>query len=116
MIKSLRLWLISEWGTQLSKNSTSVSKPLDVEIKTSFADAIKSDDINETVNYDNIFKLVNSIVSNKRFNLIETLANKIGDQILSKYKIEKVLVRVRKPKAQISGTLDTVEVEIEKSK
>ena len=48
--------------------------------------------------------------------LIETLANKIGDQILSKFKIEKVLVRVRKPKAQISGVLDTVEVEIEKSK
>tara|TARA_Y100001960_G_scaffold88280_1_gene94604 strand:+ start:1202 stop:1558 length:357 start_codon:yes stop_codon:yes gene_type:complete len=89
---------------------------VDVEIKTSFADAIKSDNINETINYDTIFKLVNSIISNKRFNLIETLANKIGDQILSKFKIEKVLVRVRKPKAQISGTLDTVEVEIEKSK
>ena len=44
------------------------------------------------------------------------MANKIGDQILSKFKIEKVLVRVRKPKAQISGALDTVEVEIEKSK
>ena len=89
---------------------------VDIEIETSFADVIKSDDINETINYDTIFKLVNSIISNKRFNLIETLANKIGDQILSKFKIEKVLVRVRKPKAQISGTLDTVEVEIEKSK
>jgi dihydroneopterin aldolase len=73
---------------------------VDIEIETSFAHAIKSDDINETVNYDNIFKLVNSIVSNKRFN----------------FKIEKVLVRVRKPKVQISGVLDTVEVEIEKSK
>ena len=89
---------------------------VDVEIETSFAGAIKSDDVNETINYDTIFKLVNSIISNKRFNLIETLANKIGDQILSKFKIEKVLVRVRKPKAQMSGALDTVEVEIEKSK
>ena len=89
---------------------------VDVEIETSFTHAIKSDDINETINYDAIFKLVNSIVSNQRFNLIETLANAIGNQILSKFEIQKVLVRVRKPKVQISGILDMIEVEIEKSK
>lgn len=89
---------------------------VDVEIETSFTRAIKSDDIDEAINYDAIFKLVNSIVSNKRFNLIETLSNTIGDQILSKFEIEKVLVRVRKPKVQINGILDTIEVEIEKSK
>ena len=89
---------------------------VDVEINASFSQAIKSDNIQEAINYDSIFKLVDSIISKKKYNLIETLANTIADSILSKYQIDSVVIRVRKPKAQISGTLDTVEVEIEKRK
>tara|TARA_B100001250_G_scaffold396536_1_gene402628 strand:+ start:976 stop:1335 length:360 start_codon:yes stop_codon:yes gene_type:complete len=89
---------------------------VDVEINASFSQAIKSDDIQEAINYDSIFKLVDSIISKKKYNLIETLAGTIADNILSKYQIDSVVIRVRKPKAQISGTLDTVEVEIEKRK
>tara|TARA_B100000401_G_scaffold353026_1_gene250608 strand:- start:267 stop:629 length:363 start_codon:yes stop_codon:yes gene_type:complete len=89
---------------------------VDVEITKPFNKASSSDDINLTVNYDAIFSLVNNIVTNSKYNLIETLADKIANKILSDHDLDKVIVRVRKPKVQISGILDTVEVEIEKNK
>ena len=89
---------------------------VDVEISKSFRDAASTDDIDQTVNYDAVYKLVQDAVSNFRYNLIETLANKIANGIIDNFEVEKVLVRVRKPKVQINGILDTVEVETEKKK
>ena len=89
---------------------------VDVEITKSFSQLASADDINLTINYDSIFSLVNNLVTNSKYNLIETLAEKISNKILSDYDINKVVVRVRKPKVQINGILDTVEVETKKIK
>jgi len=89
---------------------------VDIEISKAFNDAVLTDDITCTVNYDAVYKLVHREVSNFKYNLIETLAGKIAYKIMSSYEIEKVVVRVRKPKVQISGILDTVEVETELKK
>ena len=89
---------------------------VDVEISKSFREAASTDDIDQTVNYDAAYKLVHDAVSNFKYNLIETLANKIANRIIDNFEVEKVLVRVRKPKVQINGILDTVEVETEKKK
>ena len=48
--------------------------------------------------------------------MIEFAAGKICEEIMEKYSIEKVIVKVRKPHAPINADLDTVEVEIEQSK
>ena len=89
---------------------------VDVEISKPFSEAASTDDIDQTVNYDAVYKLVQDAVTNVRYNLIETLANKIANGIIDNFEVEKVLVRVRKPKVQINGILDTVEVETEKKK
>ena len=52
----------------------------------------------------------------QQFNLIETLGSTIADSLLNDYNINGVTVRVRKPEAPIDGTLDTVEVEITKTR
>ena len=51
-------------------------------------------------------------INHKVFNLIEKLASTIGDAIITSFNTESVVVRVRKPQAQMSGPLDTVEVEL----
>jgi len=89
---------------------------VDIEISKPFDDVVSTDDISCTVDYDAVYKLVQSEVSNFKYNLIETLAGKIAYKIMNCYEIEKVVVRVRKPKVQISGILDTVEVETELKK
>ena len=89
---------------------------VDVEMQLSLTNSCDSDDLNDTVNYERIYKTVNACVSKDKFYLIEVLANSIAKDILINYPINSIKVRVRKPHAPVKGVLDTVEVELNRSK
>ena len=89
---------------------------VDVEMQLSLTKSCDSDDLNDTVNYERIYKTVNTCVSKDKFYLIEALANSIAKDILINYPINSIKVRVRKPHAPVKGVLDTVEVELNRSK
>ena len=44
--------------------------------------------------------------------MIETLGNRIIEEMCDRYPVEMILVRIRKPSVPIQGILDHVEVEI----
>ena len=88
---------------------------VDVEMQLSLTNTCDSDDLNDTVNYERIYKTVNACVSKDKFYLIEALANSIAKDILINYPINSIKVRVRKPHAPVKGVLDTVEVELNRS-
>ena len=48
--------------------------------------------------------------------MIEALASSIAKDILINFPINSILVRVRKPHAPVKGVLDTIEVELNRSK
>ena len=85
---------------------------VDVEVFRDLERAGKSDDLNETINYAEIFNLVVEIGTSEKFFLIETLAQKIADAILEKFPTETVLVRVKKLTPPIAGMLEYAGVEI----
>ena len=89
---------------------------VDVEMQLSLTNSCDSDDLNDTVNYESIYKTVNTCVSKDKFYLIEALASSIAKDILINYPINSIKVRVRKPHAPVKGVLDTVEVELNRSK
>ncbi len=89
---------------------------VDVEMQLSLTNSCDSDDLNDTVNYERIYKTVNACVSKDKFYLIEALASSIAKDILINYPINSIKVRVRKPHAPVKGVLDTVEVELNRSK
>ena len=89
---------------------------VDVEMQLSLTKSCDSDDLNDTVNYERIYKTVNACVSKDKFYLIEALASSIAKDILINYPINSIKVRVRKPHAPVKGVLDTVEVELNRSK
>ena len=89
---------------------------VDVEMQLSLTKSCDSDDLNDTVNYERIYKTVNECVSKDKFYLIEALASSIAKDILINYPINSIKVRVRKPHAPVKGVLDTVEVELNRSK
>ena len=66
-----------------------------------------------TVSYVNAHKIVSRVCAEKSFNLIETLGNRIIEEMRSRYSIDHIIVRVRKPSVPIQGILDFVEVEVE---
>ena len=87
----------------------------DVEIYTDFSEAAKTDDLELTINYDEVYKFINKIVHEKSYYLIETLATVIADRILDKFNgISKIIVRVRKNSVPVGGVIDCVEAEVVK--
>ena len=89
---------------------------VDVELHLSLKDSCESDDLNDTINYEVIYKTVDTCIRKDQFYLIEALANSIAKDILNGHPVDYLMVRVRKPHAPIKGVLDTIEVEIERNK
>lgn len=74
------------------------------------------DNIEKSVNYVDICKLIDKVTVENKFNLIETLAETLAERILLEYyKIKSVKVKVSKPSAPIPLPLDRVSVQVERS-
>ena len=89
---------------------------LDVEMYTNLSKSGESDQLSDTVNYDEAIGVVTEIFQREDYNLVEAVGEDICTGLLSKYSIEKVVVRIRKPHAPIMANLDTVEVELVRTK
>jgi dihydroneopterin aldolase len=90
---------------------------VDVDLKTDFSDAVKSDSLKQAVNYEQVYSLVKTLVNEKKYNLIETLAETIADGVLEKYSnVNEVGVRLRKPHPPVKGVVDYVEVEVTRNR
>lgn len=85
---------------------------VDVELHLDLRSAGRSDDLDSTVNYVDVYTVVKEIVEEREFDLVESLAEAVAQEILSAYDLERVVVRVRKPHAPIGGITGGVEVEI----
>lgn len=85
---------------------------VDVELHLDLRSAGRSDDLDSTVNYVDVYTVVKEIVEEREFDLVESLAEAVAQEILSTYDLERVVVRVRKPHAPIGGITGGVEVEI----
>lgn len=89
---------------------------VDVELCGDLSKAAKTDNLEDTYDYDHIYNAVNKAMTTTRFNLIETIAEEIAHRILTIYPSAKVTVAVRKPHVSVTGVLDFAEVEICRSK
>lgn len=74
--------------------------------------SLVGDNIESTVNYSDVIKLVKKINSKERFNLLETLSQNLAAKILNMSQlIKKVKVRVEKTSSPIEENLQSVGVE-----
>jgi len=103
-------------GVSASEKALGGKFEVDVELYKDLKKAGQSDNLNDTLNYEKVYKIVNDCTRNNKFYLIETLAERIANTVVGQFLTHKVIVRVRKPHAPVKGVLDTVEVEIERAK
>lgn len=86
---------------------------VDFEGEMYLAPSAATDEVMDTVRYDQIAETIQGVVEGERFNLIETLAEEIANRILDTYPgLETVHVRVRKPQASVPVICAEVGVEI----
>ena len=86
---------------------------VDLEIRSDLSEAMESDSLKRTIDYEAVYVMVRQIVTSKKYFLLEALANTIASGLLTTYpQIEVVTVRVRKPHPPVKGVIDYVEVEV----
>ena len=74
--------------------------------------AAESDDLRDTVDYGSLVGRVKTAVESDPVDLIETLARRISDVVLSDDRVQWVTVTVHKPDAPIEAAFDDVALTI----
>ncbi len=83
---------------------------VDIEMNCDLNLLSDTDDLKNTVDYLSVYKLADKIFSERKYNLIETVSQKICKTILKEYPlVMTVKVKIRKPNAPL-GVIDSVEI------
>lgn len=83
---------------------------INVEMHCDLRKAGASDDLNDTVDYKAIKKAILKLVEASRFQLIESLAEKIAAIALEDEKVQQVVVTIDKPGALRFAKASAVEI------
>ena len=86
---------------------------VDLELKLDLSTAGKSDSVEYTVSYADVYDDVKYFVESARYNLIEALGENICNMLLAKYvEISEVTIRIKKPEAPVRGIFDYMGIQL----
>jgi 7,8-dihydroneopterin aldolase/epimerase/oxygenase len=77
---------------------------------------IRSDELADTVDYTAVVTCVRKLCEERRFNLIEALAAAVADELVDKFPVSRVRVRVRKPEVQLDVPVEYTAATIERAR
>jgi len=73
------------------------------------------DDLSLSTNYGEICHFINNWMRENMYDLIETVAESLAEQILLNFAIQDLVLEIRKPKAPVGLPFESVSVRIERS-
>ncbi len=89
----------------------------DVTLAVDLYQASVTDSLGQTINYAAVYKMVREIIEGPPCALIETVAGRIADRILSAFaRVSSCRVRITKPDPPIPGSTGQVSVEVERQR
>ena len=103
-------------GVEASERELGGRFAVDVELHLDLAPAGASDDLSKTVDYKAVYELVREVEGARRYALVEALAHNVAEQIIARFAVDEVVVRVRKQSVPLGGLIDYTEAEIRRSK
>jgi len=87
---------------------------VDAELEVKPAGPLEQDALESVVDYGVAFKVIEKIVTGRRYFLIEALAKEIATCLESQFpQIVRAKITLRKPNAPVAGVLDYVQVSVE---
>ncbi len=89
---------------------------IDLNIYKNLHEAGESDELDKSVNYAEVYQIVERVTTGNVYKLIEKLASEIAKTLLFSFDIDKIWVRIKKPEAPIDGHYDFVGVEISRKR
>ncbi len=85
---------------------------VDIELQYDATQAVAGDDLAAAVDYDLLASHVYELATRERYELIETLASRIGEHIMRTTPASSLVVRVHKPEAPMQREVEEVMVEV----
>jgi len=107
--------LFGHLGVHEAERETGQKINIDVEMSADLEQAARSDHLAQTIDYEKVYRVIESTVAGSRFRLIEALARALCTALLEAFPVREVLVRVQKPNVPFAGTMSAVEVELRRS-
>ncbi|HZT64942.1 MAG TPA: dihydroneopterin aldolase [Acidimicrobiales bacterium] len=89
---------------------------VDLDLQVDVTRAGATDDLDDTVDYGAVIELVDRLVSTESCRLLETLAQRIADAVLSEPTVAAVTVAVRKLHPPVAADVTSVGVSITRSR
>lgn len=115
IIKDLRLYAYH--GVNPEEKIEGQNFVFDIECKADLSKPCQTDDVNDTVSYAHIIKLVRKVFTSEKYDLLEKAAQVVADAILDEFEmIRKVKVKLMKPEAPVKADFGYVAVEIKRER
>lgn len=92
-------------GSNPAERETGQRFSVDLEVELDLGAAAASDDLSETVNYTQLYRVAKEVVEGPPHNLIESVAHTIAVRVLESFPVEAVRVKVKKLEVRIKGSI-----------
>jgi 7,8-dihydroneopterin aldolase/epimerase/oxygenase len=102
-------------GVTPEERRTPQSCIADVSIWGDFEAAASTDDLAAALDYSKVLAKVVEVAHQHEYNLLETLAYRLGRAVLQGFPAQRVSVKIHKQPAVLADQLDHVEVEVEQA-
>lgn len=100
-------------GITADERSNSQECVADLTVWGDFEAAAATDELDKSIDYCRILKIMQEVACEREYNLVETLAYSIVRAVLESLPISRVRIRLRKSPATLVGQLNFVEIEVE---
>jgi dihydroneopterin aldolase len=77
---------------------------------------IRTDQLADTIDYTSVVACIKDVSEGRRFNLIEALAAAVADEILERFDVSRVRVRVRKPEVVLEAPAEHTAATVERTR
>jgi len=108
--------LIGHCGITEDERTTGQRLSVDIELSTDITTAANSDLLQDSIDYVSVCNLIVSIGSEGKFNLLEALAERMAQEVLGKYNVSEILIRLRKTSVPVTPIRGCFEVEIRRKR
>ena len=99
-------------GVSAAEKETGRAFEVDCELEADLAEAGRSDQLADTIDYTRVYATIKAVVEGRVFALLEGLASEIATLLLDKFPIHRVTLKVRKLHPPIAGQIEHIEVEV----
>lgn len=79
-------------------------------------DAVLSDRLEDAIDYRDVAQAVREVSDGRAYHLLEALAAGVADELLSRFPVERVRVRVRKPDVELDPPVEYSAATVERSR